>query len=184
MTRGIYKALLSKHYFLNANGDDDDEKDIVDVDGITAEVNTEINFLNTGGTAATTAVGGSAVTIVAPAAKTGLAATKFAAAVPVIGQVVAVVATAVAIGQVFHNTDKINQYKALLAATNDTLADQQQTLAIDMAEHNKRIDILKTEIEYRQQQIDRTELMNTIVLVTLGVAGLVFVYGIARLRKK
>ena len=87
---------------------DDDDNDIIDLDAIDLEVNTDINFVNSGGAAAATAGASATVPIIAP---TAFASGAFAQAIPVVGQVVAVIATCVAIGQVFHNQDKIGQYK-------------------------------------------------------------------------
>ena len=77
-----------------------DGSDVVDADinAIEAEVTNNITFFDSGGGAAVASVGAGA-----PAALgAGSGATGIAAAIPVVGQVVAVIAACVAVGQVFH----------------------------------------------------------------------------------
>lgn len=160
---------------------DDDDNDIIDLDAIDLEVNTDINFVNSGGAAAATAGASATVPIIAP---TAFATGAFAQAIPVVGQVVAVIATCVAIGQVFHNQDKIGQYKRIVSKTKASLAEKQTLLIVDQEEHDKQLAFLDREIAYREAQIARTQTMQTIVLVTLSVSSLIFTYGIIKLSRK
>jgi hypothetical protein len=162
----------------NSNGDND----VVDADlnAIEVEVNNEITFFDSGGGAAIASVGAGGTAALAPAAVPGtLAATGFAQAIPIVGQVVAVVAAVVAVGQVFHNIDKTAQYKRIIAKVSAVLAEKNKVIAADQVEHQNQIAILD-----RETQLSRTQTMNTIVLVTLAVSGLVFVYSITKLAKK
>ena len=181
----MYNTLLAKEMYTRQYRDPDDDS-VVDIQGINAEVDMQINFFNSGGAAATAGVGtaGAATLAGTTTATTGFAATAFAQAIPVVGQIVGVIATCVAIGQVFHNQDKIGQYKRILAKTKATLAEQETILANSIAQHNIQVGILNNEIAYREAQIARTQQMNTFVIIGIGVSGLLFVYGIARLQKK
>ena len=183
----ILDIQLSKFYNnkLKANGDPDDEG-IVDVDAIDLEVNNNITFWNSGGTAATTGLGTAAASQVPAALPTavGPGLAKASVLVPVIGQGIAVVATAVAIGQVFHNIDKAGQYKRLISKTKQVLEDEQFALQVDQQAFATEMQILNQELAYREAQLARTQTLNTIVICVIGVTGLVFIYGLARLRKK
>ena len=182
----MYNTLLAKEMYTRQYRDPDDDS-VVDIQGINAEVDMQINFFNSGGAAATAGVGTAGAATLAgtgTATATGFAATGFAQAIPVVGQIIGVVATCVAIGQVFHNQDKIGQYKRILSKTKATLAEQETILANSIAQHNIQVGILNNEIAYREAQIARTQQMNTFVIIGIGVSGLLFVYGIARLQKK
>lgn len=177
------KSEYSSRMSRNSNGDND----VVDADlnAIEVEVNNEITFFDSGGGAAIASVGAGGTAVLAPAAVPGtLAATGFAQAIPIVGQVVAVVAAVVAVGQVFHNIDKTAQYKRIIAKVSAVLAEKNKVIAADQVEHQNQIAILDREILYRETQLSRTQTMNTIVLVTLAVSGLVFVYSITKLAKK
>ena len=159
-----------------------DGNDVVDADinAIEAEVTNNITFFDSGGGAAVASVGAAA-----PAALgAGAGATGIVAAIPVVGQVVAVIAACVAVGQVFHNMDKAAQYKRIIAKTKAILKEKDTVIIYDQAEHNNQIAILDREILYRETQLARTQQLNTITLCVMGLGGLVFVYGLNRLAKK
>ena len=180
MSRALNIWMLHNYETSLARSGDDD--DIVDITGIENEVNTEINIFNSGGAPAGVAAGGAGIVALAPVPAAGASA--FVTAIPVVGQVVAVVAAVVAVGTVFHNIDKNAQYKRIIFKTKAILREQQDILDADNVEHQNQIKIFSTEIAFREAQVARTATMNTIVLISLGVTGMLFVYGIARLKKK
>ena len=184
----ILDIQLSRFYKnkYRANGDGDDEN-VVDVDAIDLEVQNNITFWNSGGTAATAGAGSALASTAAPAALPagiGAGLTKATVLVPVIGQAVAVVATAVAIGQIFHNIDKAGQYKRIITKTKNLLADQDFVQSVNEAAYNDKLFIYNQELAYREAQLARTQTLNTIVICVVGVSGLIFTYGIVRLNKK
>lgn len=150
-----------------------------------AQLNVSIfsNGTAAGGTAAlgagTAAYAGTATA----GATTGLAATGFAQALPVIGQVVAVVAACVSVVQMFDTAQKqANMVSGIKNAKEQAILMQQELDVIDL-QGSQELQILKEDIAYRELALENSKKRLTISASVLGLGAMVFAYSVIKLRK-
>lgn len=159
-------------------GQDDDS--IIDVN---LEPNINITIPESGMVAAGTGVGMAAAPAILPATAakaTGLAATKFAAAVPVIGQVIAAVAIVVSIGQMFDAAAKQKQLQ--LAIKNLQVQQKLIKSEIDVLQYGAslRLDVYNKAL---QRNSEKERLFQTYKIISgslVGVASLLLIYSLVK----
>lgn len=155
-----------------------DNDSIVDVN---LEPNINITIPESGMVAAGTGVGMAAAPAILPAAKaTGLAATKFAAAVPVIGQVIAAAAIIVSIGQMFDAAAKQKQLQ--LALKNLKVQSDLIKSEVDILQYGAslKLDVYNKAL---QRNAEKEKLFQTYKIITgslVGVASLLLIYSLVK----
>ena len=138
-----------------------------------------------GGLLAATGGGAAATGTGAAIAGTGAAtATGFAAAVPVIGQVIAIGAAIVGIVQIFDTAQKqANMADSILSAKTNQKLLAQELAAIGL-EYSEKLEIIKEDIAYREQALETNKKLIVYSISALGVAAMIFTYSIIKLNKK
>ena len=134
----------------------------------------------TGGGAAATGTGAAVV----GAGTATATATGFAAAVPVIGQVIAIGAAIVGIVQIFDTAQKqANMADSILSAKTNQKLLAQELAAIGL-EYSEKLEIIKEDIAYREQALETNKKLIVYSISALGVAAMIFTYSIIKLNKK
>ena len=192
-----YSARLNSFYELRGEKPNDEivttsvqESDVEVTSGgddslIDVEFSPDVNVTipTSGLVAAGTAAGGSAVG--ATATTTAAAGTSgFVAALPVVGQVVAVVATLVAIGQMINSVEKQKQLQLAIKNLQEKDKAIKQELDIQLWEGNQKLAIINKAIEdaYEQEKLNKT--LQTATIVVLGVSTMIFVYSLRKNEKE
>lgn len=202
-----YSARLNSFYELRGEKPNDEivttsvqESDVEVTSGgddsfIDVEFSPDVNVTipTSGLVAAGTAAGGSAVaagttagataTTTATAAGATAGTSGFVAALPVVGQVVAVVATLVAIGQMINSVEKQKQLQLAIKNLQEKDKAIKQELDIQLWEGNQKLAIINKAIEdaYEQEKLNKT--LQTATIVVLGVSTMIFVYSLRKLKK-
>jgi|TARA_B110000977_G_C11072281_1_gene489941 hypothetical protein len=147
---------------------------------INANAQLNVSLIDTGGAAGGIAAGGGLLgTAAVPATATG-----FAAAVPVIGQVIAIGAAIVGIVQIFDTAQKqANMADSILSAKTNQKLLAQELAAIGL-EYSEKLEIIKEDIAYREQALETNKKLIVYSLSALGVAAMIFTYSIIKLNKK
>ena len=191
-----YSARLNSFYELRGEKPNDEivttsvqESDVEVTSGgddsfIDVEFSPDVNVTipTSGLVAAGTATGGSALGTTA-AAGTTAGTSGFVAALPVVGQVVAVVATLVAIGQMINSVEKQKQLQLAIKNLQEKDKAIKQELDIQLWEGNQKLAIINKAIEgaYEQEKLNKT--LQTATIVVLGVSTMIFVYSLRKLKK-
>lgn len=198
-----YSARLNSFYELRGQKPNDEivttsvqESDVEVTSGgddslIDVEFSPDVNVTipTSGLVAAGTAAGGSALgtttaSQVAPIVGAEVAKqSAFVTALPVVGQVVAVVATLVAIGQMINSVEKQKQLQLAIKNLQEKDKAIKQELDIQLWEGNQKLAIINKAIEdaYEQEKLNKT--LQTATIVVLGVSTMIFVYSLRKLKK-
>ena len=138
-----------------------------------------------GGLLAATGGGAAATGTGAAIAGTGAAtATGFAAAVPVIGQVIAIGAAIVGIVQIFDTAQKqANMADSILSAKTNQKLLAQELAAIGL-QYSEELKIIKEDIAWREKALETNKKLIVYSISALGVAAMIFTYSIIKLNKK
>ena len=138
-----------------------------------------------GGLLAATGGGAAATGTGAAIAGTGAAtATGFAAAVPVIGQVIAIGAAIVGIIQIFDTAQKqANMADSILSAKTNQKLLAQELAAIGL-QYSEELKIIKEDIAWREKALETNKKLIVYSISALGVAAMIFTYSIIKLNKK
>ncbi len=147
---------------------------------INANAQLNVSLIDTGGAAGGIAAGGGLLgTAAVPATATG-----FAAAVPVIGQVIAIGAAIVGIVQIFDTAQKqANMADSIMSAKSSQKLLAQELAAIGL-EYSERLEIIKEDIAYREKALETNKKLIVYSISALGVAAMIFTYSIIKLNKK
>lgn len=132
-------------------------------------------FMNSGGSSAVVSAGA--------AGGTALATAGTVAWIPVVGQVVAVVAAIVSLGQVFDTMEKQKQQTLMIKNLKQLQGSYQQELDIIFWEGDQALKLIKEEIAYREAAAQTDKLLVYGTFGLLAVSSMVFVYGIKKLNK-
>jgi hypothetical protein len=156
-----------KEHYLNADGDS-----LVDV---SPDINIDVSIGNSGAAAGGSAIGAGIVSATVPATATG-----FVATIPVVGQVVAVVSTLVAIGQVFHGIEKQKQLQLAIGNLREREKEIRQEIDIITWEGQQKIDILNNAIAAAQEKERLALVLRYVTLGAVAVTGAILYYSIKK----
>lgn len=119
----------------------------------------------------------------ATAGTAGASATGIAAAIPVVGQVVAVAAAVIGIVQIFDSSQKQSNMLSAIKSKNETKAILQKELAVIGLEYSYKLQILKEEIAYKEQALQTSKILTLGSIALLGVSSMIFAYKIFKLKR-
>lgn len=167
------------------NNPQSNENEQIGLVNANAQLNVSLfsNGTAAGGTAAigagTAAYAGTATA----GATTGLAATGFAQAIPVVGQVVAVVAACVGIIQIFDTAQKQANMVDSIKSSKETALLMKKELEVIGLEYSGKLEILNQDIAYREMALESSKTRLAISASVLGLGAMVFAYSVIKLRK-
>jgi len=113
----------------------------------------------------------------------GAGATAALGVLVVAGAAVSVIAGVVSIAQMIDTAQKQANYQDGIKSQQEYLLLLQSELASIGIEYQGKIQLQKEEIAYREKQLAQNKLLLVASMTTIGVASLVFAYGIIKLKK-
>jgi hypothetical protein len=103
--------------------------------------------------------------------------------IPVVGQVVSIVAGIVSIVQVFDNMKKAQDLQLQIKNMQELELSYQQEIEVIVWETNQTLQLLKDEIDYREQALRQQQTSLIIAGSVLGVSAMIFAYGLKKINK-
>jgi len=164
----------------------DNENNQIGLINNNVQANLNVSLISSGGVAGATSLigGGVAATTTTTTIVGGLTTTVTKAAlIPVIGQVVAVVAAVVGIAQAIDTADKQATMQRRVNRLNDMLRSQQMDVAIQTESDKLYIKMLQDSIEVRQAALATNKFILIGTVTILGVSGMILTF-LATRRKK
>ena len=164
----------------------DNENNQIGLINNNVQANLNVSLISSGGVAGATSLigGGVAATTTTTTVVGGLTTTVTKAAlIPVIGQVVAVVAAVVGIAQAIDTADKQATMQRRVNRLNDMLRSQQMDVAIQTESDKLYIKMLQDSIEVRQAALATNKFILIGTVTILGVSGMILTF-LATRRKK
>ena len=170
----------------NSGSVSDNENNQIGLINNNVQANLNVSLISSGGVAGATSLigGGVAATTTTTTVVGGLTTTVTKAAlIPVIGQVVAVVAAVVGIAQAIDTADKQATMQRRVNRLNDMLRSQQMDVAIQTESDKLYIKMLQDSIEVRQAALATNKFILIGTVTILGVSGMILTF-LATRRKK
>lgn len=170
----------------NSGSVSDNENNQIGLINNNVQANLNVSLISSGGVAGATSLigGGVAATTTTTTIVGGLTTTVTKAAlIPVIGQVVAVVAAVVGIAQAIDTADKQATMQRRVNRLNDMLRSQQMDVAIQTESDKLYIKMLQDSIEVRQAALATNKFILIGTVTILGVSGMILTF-LATRRKK
>lgn len=146
---------------------------------VNANAQLNVSLIDSGAAAGGVGLGSGLLAAATPAAATG-----FVAAVPVIGQVVAIGAAIVGIVQIFDTAQKQANMADSIKSAKQNAALMKKELAVIGLEYSEKLTILKEDIAYREKALATNRTLLTISGSVLGVSAMVFAYSLIKLKRK
>ena len=143
---------------------------------VNANAQLNVSVFDSGGAASGVAVLGAAAT---PA----VGATGLAYAVPIVGQVVAVVAAVVSVIQIFDSSQKQANMMASIKSKNEHALILQKEMNVIGLEYSYKLQILKEEIAYKEQALQTSKMLLIGSVGLLGISAMVFAYKVFKLKR-
>lgn len=182
-------SILYKANYLNANGSSRVSEETQEALAVAVAETLAANAVNEAAKNASIAIRESATKAATAAGGTAVAGTATAVAaktawIPVVGQIIAIVATIVGIGYMINGAEKAKAANLAVKNLGMVQIAVQQELDVIAWQTNATLTVLQNEIALREQEIRQ----NTILLYGAGtalfVSGLIFVYAVKKLKSK
>ena len=157
-----------------------------------AQANLNLSVFNSGAAAAGTSLAGvgaaaastvTTTTVTATGIITTTKAVGAAAVVPVVGQVVAVVAAIVSVAQMIDTADKQKRWQSAINQKQNQIALIQQEVTTDLAVAEYSIQLLRDEIAAREDVLKTNRILLIGSVTVLAVAGMVMLYLVNKNKK-